>query len=70
AERGLRRMLTEGGPGILGLFTEQDLLDELCVTVSPVLVGGNAGRIVSGPGDVRSAMALRHALADEAGYLY
>ncbi|PRC62562.1 hypothetical protein C6A85_02415, partial [Mycobacterium sp. ITM-2017-0098] len=27
AERGLRRMLTEGGPGILGLFTEQDLLD-------------------------------------------
>ncbi|VEG54164.1 pyrimidine reductase, riboflavin biosynthesis [Mycolicibacterium aurum] len=70
AERGLRRVLTEGGPGILGLFTEQDLLDELCVTVSPVLVGGHAGRIVSGPGEVRSGMALRHALTDDAGYLY
>lgn len=70
AERGLLRVLTEGGPGILGLFTDQDLLDELCVTVSPLLVGGSAGRIVAGPGEVRSAMELRHALTDDAGYLY
>jgi riboflavin biosynthesis pyrimidine reductase len=70
AGRGLLRVLTEGGPGILGLFTAQDLLDELCVTVSPLLVGGGAGRIVSGPGDVCNPMALRHALTDDAGYLY
>jgi len=70
AERGLVRVLTEGGPGILGLFTEQDLLDELCLTVSPTLVGGNAGRIVTGSGQVRSAMALQHALTDDEGYLY
>ncbi len=69
-ERGLVRVLTEGGPGILGLFTQQDLLDELCVTVSPVLVGGDAGRIVTGTGEVRSGMELRHALTDGAGYLY
>jgi riboflavin biosynthesis pyrimidine reductase len=69
-ERGLTRVLTEGGPGILGLFTEQDLLDELCLTVSPVLVGGTAGRIAAGTGAVRSAMELRHALCDSAGYLY
>lgn len=70
AERGLLRVLTEGGPGILGLFTAHDLLDELCMTISPVAVGGRAGRIVAGPGEVHSAMALRHALTDAAGYLY
>jgi riboflavin biosynthesis pyrimidine reductase len=70
AGRGLTRVLTEGGPGILGLFTELDLLDELCLTVSPVLVGGTAGRIAAGTGEVRSGMQLRHALCDDAGYLY
>ena len=70
AERGLVRVLTEGGPGILGLFTQHDLLDELCLTVSPILVGGNAGRIATGTGEVRNAMALHHALCDDAGYLY
>jgi len=70
AERGLARVLTEGGPGILGLFTAADLLDELCLTVSPTLVGGDAARIVTGPGQVRSAMMLRHALTDDEGYLY
>ena len=70
AERGLVRVLTEGGPGILGLFTEADLLDELCVTVAPLVLGGKPGRIVTGPGEVRSDLELRHALTDEKGYLY
>lgn len=70
AERGLLRVLTEGGPGILGQFTEADLLDEVCVTVAPLLLGGKPGRIVTGSGEVRSDLALRHALTDESGYLY
>lgn len=70
AERGLVRALTEGGPGILGLFTEADLLDELCMTVAPLLLGGRPGRIVTGPGEVRSNLTLRHALTDVSGYLY
>jgi riboflavin biosynthesis pyrimidine reductase len=70
AERELMRVLTEGGPGILGQFIAGDLLDELCVTVSPVVVGGAAGRIATGPGEVRSDMSLLHALSDGAGYLY
>lgn len=70
AERGLVRVLNEGGPGILGLFTEADLLDELCVTVAPLVLGGKPGRIVTGPGEVRSGLQLRHALTDEKGYLY
>lgn len=70
AGRGLLRVLTEGGPGILGMFTEQDVLDELCLTVAPMLVGGEAGRIVTGAGEVQTAMRLRHALTDDDGYLY
>ncbi|CAN3128557.1 pyrimidine reductase family protein [Mycobacterium sp. smrl_JER01] len=70
AERGLVRVLTEGGPGVLGMLTEQDLLDELCLTLSPTLVGGASGRVVTGPGEVRHRMALLHALTDDHGYLY
>lgn len=70
AGRGLVRVLTEGGPGILGLFTAADVLDELCLTVAPVLVGGSAARIVTGPGEVHTAMVLRHALSDADGYLF
>jgi len=44
-ERGLHRVLTEGGPQLFGELVEADLLDELCLTISPRLVGGPAGRI-------------------------
>jgi riboflavin biosynthesis pyrimidine reductase len=70
AGRGLRRVLAEGGPGILGMLIAGDLLDELCLTVSPVLVGGAAGRIVTGEADGRTPLRLRHALTDDDGYLF
>ena len=70
AGRGLLRVLTEGGPGVLGMFIEQDVLDELCLTVAPVIVGGKSGRIVTGPAEVQTTMRLRHALTDDDGYLY
>ena len=46
ARRGYRRILAEGGPRLLGQLAAAGLLDELCVTVSPVLAGGPAGRIL------------------------
>jgi riboflavin biosynthesis pyrimidine reductase len=49
AERGLRRVLCEGGPHLLAQFAAAGRLDELCVTVSPVLGAGEAGRILAGP---------------------
>jgi riboflavin biosynthesis pyrimidine reductase len=70
ARRGLLRVLAEGGPAVLGLFTAADLLDELCVTVAPVLVGGEAPRIVTGPGGVRTPLRRSHVLTDDDGYLY
>ena len=49
---------------------EQDLLDELCVTIAPVLVGGAANRIATGAGQVHTRMRRGHLLTDDAGYLY
>ena len=68
--RGLRRVLTEGGPSLLSLFIEQDLLDELCVTIAPILVGGSARRIATGCGEAHTRMRRSHVLTDDEGYLY
>jgi riboflavin biosynthesis pyrimidine reductase len=38
-ERGLTRLLCEGGPGLLTALLQADLVDDLYLTVSPQLVG-------------------------------
>lgn len=48
AERGLTRVLCEGGPALLGDLAAADLLDELCLTTSPVVVAGEGARAVVG----------------------
>lgn len=68
--RGLCRILTEGGPMLLGSFIERNLLDELCLTIAPVVVGGLARRIATGPGQLLTRMRCAHVLTDDAGYLY
>ncbi|MCX4626905.1 pyrimidine reductase family protein [Streptomyces sp. NBC_01443] len=70
ADRGLRRQLTEGGPRLLGQFVAADALDELCLTISPMLAAGGAQRISGGP-----SVAVPHRLApasvlEEAGFLF
>jgi riboflavin biosynthesis pyrimidine reductase len=42
-ERGFRRVLCEGGPSLLQSLAECDLIDEMCVTVSPMVAGGQGG---------------------------
>jgi riboflavin biosynthesis pyrimidine reductase len=48
-ERGLGRVLCEGGPSLLGQLAAADVLDELCLTLSARLVSGDASRCVTGP---------------------
>ncbi len=50
AERGLTRVLSEGGPTLLGAMLAAGVVDELCVTTTPQLVGPGPGRIVAGGG--------------------
>ncbi|CAL9605403.1 hypothetical protein SUDANB108_05541 [Streptomyces sp. enrichment culture] len=46
---GHTRLLTEGGPRLLGQMVAAGVLDELCLTVSPMLTAGDAQRIAGGP---------------------
>lgn len=49
AARGLGRVLLEGGPSLLGSALAANRVDELCLTWSPILVGGTGPRIATGP---------------------
>lgn len=48
-ERGLDHVLTEGGPHLLGGWLQAGMVDELCLTIRPVVVGGSGPRIVEAP---------------------
>jgi riboflavin biosynthesis pyrimidine reductase len=73
AERGHQRISCEGGPHLLAQLADAGLLDELCLTISPLLAGPGADRIVTGglamPGGGTLPFTLAHALADE-GHLF
>jgi riboflavin biosynthesis pyrimidine reductase len=63
AGRGLTQVHTEGGPALLGDLVAADVVDELCLTVSPNLEGGAGPRIVAAREAVALAgLALDHVL--------
>lgn len=57
-ERGLGVVLTEGGPSVLAELLLADLVDELCLTISPI-AGGDPGRMV---GDALAGHLVRFEL--------
>ncbi|ROQ70468.1 riboflavin biosynthesis pyrimidine reductase [Streptomyces sp. 840.1] len=70
AALGHRRLLTEGGPRLLGQFVAADALDEMCLTLAPMLTAGDAQRIAGGPSvAVPERFALTSVL-EEAGFLF
>ncbi|MFI9329859.1 pyrimidine reductase family protein [Kitasatospora sp. NPDC052868] len=46
AERGWTRLLSEGGPRLLGQLAAEGLLDELCLSLAPLITAGDAPRII------------------------
>ncbi|GAA4176730.1 pyrimidine reductase family protein [Gryllotalpicola koreensis] len=60
--RGLLRVHCEGGPTLTGLMLADGAIDEICLTVSPTLEGGDAGRLTgavpSDPQGMRLAQVL------------
>ena len=71
AERGHRRMLAEGGPHLLAQLLEARLMDELCLTIGPLMAGPGASRIVAGalPTAPPLPLTLAHVLEDD-GFLF
>jgi riboflavin-specific deaminase-like protein len=68
-DRGHRVLLTEGGPSLLGELVAADVLDELCLTIAPVVLGGETMRIVSGPAVAPAGFEVA-TLATEDGFLF
>jgi 5-amino-6-(5-phosphoribosylamino)uracil reductase len=69
-ERGLPRVCCEGGPTLFGELVSTGLVDQLCLTVAPLLAGGGAGRIVSGsPVTAGLALSIESVLRDDDGFL-
>ena len=69
---GYRHVLCEGGPHLLAQLAVAGLLDELCLTTSPLLASGAANRIMAGPTDAAAQpvarLRLAHLLTDQ-GFL-
>jgi riboflavin biosynthesis pyrimidine reductase len=66
-ERGLRDLLSEGGPHLLRDLLDAGVADELCLTWVPRVIGGVHPRILEGaPVDVPMRLAL---LLEEQGTL-
>jgi riboflavin biosynthesis pyrimidine reductase len=60
--RGLGTIHCEGGPSFLGSLVAADLVDELTLTIDPVLEGGAAPRIVRGSSPELRRMRPVHVL--------
>lgn len=67
---GHTRLLTEGGPRLLGQMISAGVLDELCLTLSPLLVSGGAQRISGGPAVSVPQRFELVSLLEEAGFLF
>ncbi|MFB0615612.1 pyrimidine reductase family protein [Streptomyces sp. AGS-58] len=67
---GHTRLLTEGGPRLLGQLIAAEVLDELCLTVSPTLTAGDAQRIAGGPAVAVPQRFVLASLLEEDGFLY
>ncbi|HMF04453.1 MAG TPA: pyrimidine reductase family protein, partial [Acidimicrobiia bacterium] len=69
-ERGARSVLAEGGPSLNAQVAGAGLLDEVCLTLSPSIVGGDGKRIVAGPALDMSAHLRLCSLCEDGGYLF
>ncbi|HEY8481098.1 MAG TPA: dihydrofolate reductase family protein [Spirillospora sp.] len=64
ADEGYGRQLCEGGPAVLAQVAAAGWLHELCLTLSPIVTGGDAARILDGPAIGAQNMELCHVIQD------
>src|SRR5207253_1811303 len=65
-----RTVLAEGGPSLNGQLAAAGLIDELCLSLSPALVGGDSKRILSGPTLEMPARCELRSVCEDDGYLF
>lgn len=65
AERGLRRVHCDGGPHLFGSLLAAGVVDELRLTIAPLLVAGAAGRIAAGASIEPERLRLASVLTED-----
>lgn len=68
--RGFRHVLCEGGPTFNAHLARARVLDELCLTVSPLLAGGQAKRVLAGADLLPHLPLVLVSLCEEDGSLF
>lgn len=67
---GLPRILCEGGPTVLDQLVEADLVDEICITIAPLLAGSQPlGHRPPSRRSLPNSLDLEHALLCD-GYMF
>lgn len=67
---GATSVQVEGGPTLNAAMAEADLFDQLAITVSPRLAGGDGPRMVSGAPQLDLRFDLAHLLVDDDGFVF
>ena len=66
ATLGAKVVLSEGGPSLNGALSAEGLVDEVLISISPLVGGGNSGGIISGPIlEQPHEFVLRHVLTED-----
>ena len=69
--RGVGSVLCEGGPRLNAALAQAGVLDELCLTISPLLVGVAARHMLDGPEPAPGGLPMRlHAVYEDEGFLF
>lgn len=67
---GARTVLLEGGPTLNGAFVDADLIDELCLSCAPMMLGGSSPRIIAGSTNTSAHALTLDRVLHEDGYLF
>ena len=71
SEQGIAALLCEGGPTLNGTLLAQDLVDEVCLTVAPTLIGADGGARITGRATLPGLVGLELAsVLEEDGSLF
>jgi riboflavin biosynthesis pyrimidine reductase len=70
AARGFRSVLAEGGPSLNAQLAAAGLIDELCLTLAPSLVGGDAEGVLDGPALPAPAALRLYSVCEQDGFLF
>ncbi|MCH2414055.1 MAG: pyrimidine reductase family protein [Acidimicrobiales bacterium] len=61
-DRGVGIVLCEGGPSLVAQLSSAGLVDELCLSVSPLIVGSGSGLLAGAPLPTPTSLRLAHVL--------